>query len=1018
MDMLSFLYNVLPVGEPVYVGLYKDQPKHFKQFVCGSIDELAYRLNYFTSQGFNTYYAISGYKEGWHDAKPNAEKQSIRTIKNTTVQKVVWLDVDVAKEHVPSYPTQSDAMVAIGCFLRDSGIPMPTIVNSGRGIHLHWIFDTPVDLNIWTEVAYRLAAACNKYGLKVDGGPTTNILSSPRPVGSWNIQETGAYPVTLITMQPPIAVADLLAKLPEAMVPNIQQSINIAGAELPEHLRNNPALIGLQQSMATLTKAKEPVPIVTGCRQIREAGLAAYPLWFNMMVLMSHCENGKLVAREISKRDARYNEDEFNLRYEQASCMDGGPTICHKFELQNPQGCIGCPHKGRIKSPIVLGIGQQNIAPINPVTSAGVATYSAPPTTVVTPSTVTNRSQEVGGAPVILAQGSVAQSVVPASPYLMFNIPDVEMVHNDGLYKVETTAEGGTKRVRLLACSFYFSMAQLYKVSYLSTKIVYIVHIYSNGIMKQVQLSADDLTSEYSLRRWSINSQLLPTVGHEKQVFNIMKTWISQIQNSLPQVVMREHFGWTLIPSGDAGTTMGFIMGDRLLTKGLPPSSVGISDKLSTVANDMVLSGSLEEWKKVPDFYKRNKLVWAQFGLCLSFGAPLMNFAPGNAHNGLVHFWSPESGIGKTALQIAINSVWGNSVDLMITPRATDGARYAIISLLRNLPATINEITNLDDMALSEMLFCLSEGAERERLNSDSSLKKSGNWKTITITSANTTVVDKMRRYAPQREGEIKRVLEVFVPSQLADRAQTNEFSRITSSNFGHAGQHYIQYLLDTGLINNVPKLLEDWVSKNSKGSDERFWENIIATAIIGGTIAKMAGLIDFDMKEVQDYAFSLLESMRVKVAMSRSDGISDMAEFLNQSLKDTLIVESAQRTGAHATAGNGNPSFDPYVKLLPRDALNIRIERDTGNVYISTTAFKRWCKDNNKEMSLILRDLTKAKMYDPSKRLGNSKRTGIVKKRMAAGGIYGLPDSSPIACYEITGMSLDDIDYNQEGVA
>jgi hypothetical protein len=35
--------------------------------------------------------------------------------------------------------------------------------------------------------------------------------------------------------------------------------------------------------------------------------------------------------------------------------IKGGPYTCSKFEEFNPHGCDGCPNKGTIKSPIVLG---------------------------------------------------------------------------------------------------------------------------------------------------------------------------------------------------------------------------------------------------------------------------------------------------------------------------------------------------------------------------------------------------------------------------------------------------------------------------------------------------------------------------------------------------------------------------------------------------------------------------------------------------------------------------------------
>jgi hypothetical protein len=93
-----------------------------------------------------------------------------------------------------------------------------------------------------------------------------------------------------------------------------------------------------------------------GCAQIDSAVRApaslGYPQWVDVISIAKHCEEGSIAVHNISKAHPDYNPAETDkiansIRY---------PHLCSTFELNNPAGCAGCQLKGKIKSPITLGM--------------------------------------------------------------------------------------------------------------------------------------------------------------------------------------------------------------------------------------------------------------------------------------------------------------------------------------------------------------------------------------------------------------------------------------------------------------------------------------------------------------------------------------------------------------------------------------------------------------------------------------------------------------------------------------
>ena len=78
------------------------------------------------NQGFNVYFALSTFN------KINSRK--VDNVKNI---KSFFLDLDCGP--TKEFPTQQDAISALKEFCRVNSLPRPTVINSGRGVHVYWI---------------------------------------------------------------------------------------------------------------------------------------------------------------------------------------------------------------------------------------------------------------------------------------------------------------------------------------------------------------------------------------------------------------------------------------------------------------------------------------------------------------------------------------------------------------------------------------------------------------------------------------------------------------------------------------------------------------------------------------------------------------------------------------------------------------------------------------------------------------------------------------------------------------
>lgn len=182
MELLDFLKLVLPTkGHYCWVTI---QNKRVVQGFLPTVEALSSKLLEENSKGKDTYFACSSFKE------PGSRKSD-----NVLLTKSFWLDIDAGNGK--PYKDAEEAASAVDVFCNKYGLPLPSIVCSGYGIHAWWPLDKELEPKEWKEYAGKLKQLSVSAGLYADPTRTSDCASILRPINTGNFKYSKEAPVTL-----------------------------------------------------------------------------------------------------------------------------------------------------------------------------------------------------------------------------------------------------------------------------------------------------------------------------------------------------------------------------------------------------------------------------------------------------------------------------------------------------------------------------------------------------------------------------------------------------------------------------------------------------------------------------------------------------------------------------------------------------------------------------------------------------------------------------------------------------
>lgn len=941
--MHSFLDSILP-SQGTYCSVTIKGGK-VRQAFRGSIADVESAAKTAALANADAYFALASF----------TDPAQGRTAANAAYVRSFFLDIDVGIDK--PYETQSDAAVALKQFIKATGLPLPTIVNSGGGLHVYWPLTEDVPAQEWVEHARRLKVLCKTHGLAADPAVTADAARILRVPGTQNFKESTPRSVQIVYQGKPSTLAMIVDRLPAVPTAVVAAPISLLAAKQYGTDAVTKDLAAEDHPPSEFAKIVRLSVKDNGCGQVKHAVVNAAtleePLWRGVLSIAVRCVDGASAIHKVSQAHPGYTP----AATEKKAAETKGPYTCDWYRNNYPAHCKGC--KQQISSPIVLGKIVQESEAINDAYVVQIPAEGEDPDAAVT--------VEIPAYPYPYFRG--AKGGVFKRTVIDQEVVDVEIYPSD-LYvtgRFFDSDEHGDGDGELVGIN---------------------LHMQKDGL-RRFYARVTDLFAKDSLRD-VLNKN--GAIAYGKQLDTLMAYFASSIRKLQSQYAAartRSQMGWT-------PDMQGFVIGELEYTAGgtkLAPPASGTRQ----LAPAFTPRGSLEKWREMANFYNTPGLEPHAFALFLGFGSPLLKFVGGESVKGaLIHLKSNESGSGKTTAQMMVNSIFGHPSELLMTQDDTYAAKMHRIGMLNSIAFTVDEVTNAEDKELSAMAYGFTTGRAKHRMEAQSNKMRANNthWNAFTITSSNASYVDKLAQLKSTADGELRRVLEIEVSRlRTVVKQDVDRLFENLTEHYGLAGPVFIKYVVANQPI--VIKALTDMQTKIDGAlhfeQNDRFYSCVLACAFVGALISKQLGLHDIDIQRIYNYALSVVNQNKALQFNSTGGTLlvaqETLSSFINDNVNNAIVINS--------TIKGGMPQA-PIV--TPKSALRMRYEPDTKELFVTVADFRAHFTKKQVDVKESLKALAAANIV---------KNNGVASaKRIGAGAVGGLAGLC-VRCYVFDGEAI-----------
>ncbi|MDR2646078.1 MAG: DUF927 domain-containing protein [Holosporaceae bacterium] len=175
-------------------------------------------------------------------------------------------------------------------------------------------------------------------------------------------------------------------------------------------------------------------------------------------------------------------------------------------------------------------------------------------------------------------------------------------------------------------------------------------------------------------------------------------------------------------------------------------------------------NGTLEEWKNNLCRYCENNSVLT-LGLCVGLSGVLLKWFPAIGSNAINLMG--RSSIGKTSVLYVAASLWGTK-KFVQQWRSTSNALEAVAESHNDGLLVLDELGQISSKDLGNIVYMLGNEKGKSRLNSDSELRKSKEWRIAILSSGEIGIVDKIAEAGEKaKTGQTVRFIDI--DAQISD---------------------------------------------------------------------------------------------------------------------------------------------------------------------------------------------------------------------------------------------------------
>ena len=860
--------------------------------------------------------------------------------------KSFFIDLDVGDDEEKKYRTKQEALDALEAFLKETELPPPIRVDSGRGIHAYWPFEEDVLIEEWKPYAEKFKSYCLDNNLLIDRAVTADAARVLRAPDSLNYKEDPPLPTFIIDDTLNSYSFEEFKQFLGVIEPSIESILQmLPKGELSDDQK---AMLKTDNFETTFERIAIRSLDGDGCAQIAAVltnpNGVSYDTWVGALSIAVKCDDGETAIHKMSEDYEGYSY-EATVKKAYHSGIEGARR-CETFAKENPEKCQGCRHRGVISSPIQLGKALKIAVEVASVNSSGTFNVPAVNQGFTLPDALFPYSRGVTGGIYYVPSPTVDKKGV------VIHSDPVQVTQHD-IYPIKRVYSQFDKECLVIRAILPNDQARefLFPIKY----------TYSIEKFKEIM-------SSYGV--------LFSPIGNGAQYFmNYIYKWGQYLINNQEAEIMRPHMGWT-----DDDTHESFVAGKIEIKRDGTVVNAPTSPLCHEVAKLLVPRGSFEQWKVSANKLNTKTLETHAFTMLCGFGSPLMSFT---TTQGVTMAISGKSGSAKSGALYAALSVWGNPKGMSI---ATDegatkngfAGRYAS---LHNLPFGLDEVGNMDSKILSGLISKISFGGTKIKMQGSINAEREvqAPASLIGIMTANGELYDKLKLNKANPEGEVARLIEFKLsrePQYLLDHPEEgpNIFDEF-NKHYGWAGPEFVKALVAHSDY-EIKQMIQRWVEKFKVDFGNygpyRYYENLVAAAMTAGEICNAADILELDLERIYKYIVGQMIMIRDDVVkISDLDYESLLGNYINAHQTNILALRDAK------------------IVMEPRGPLLIRADADKGILSINQAEFNKYLNG----LQVSTREF-----------LFNMKQSGIntVQKRIRMGtgwkdatGIFNVP------CYQ-----------------
>jgi len=681
--------------------------------------------------------------------KPGAKPENTRGWEGSAVAiPGLWMDIDVAgdghkEEALP--PTLEEALA----LAHSLPLPPTLVVHTGGGIHAHWLFKEPWELDeedshalakqMLTRLQYTIQMAAKAKGWELDS--TYDLARVLRPVGTFNCKQETPRPVTALEFNdanrylPEDLDAILLdVKQAKAPAPRVDPAQVLAG--IPEGARDN-KLFEYACSLRARRMPFEEAEILM--YQAADNCTPRFPRDAAKEKLRSAWKYPEGTERQMQREEAVSSVR--NIEEWSAESIFTHETIGSLAVIREVDETEYQRIKNKLRGTVsVRDLDRAVKSEMDERKKARTVTREAEPKTPL--------EELLKGMPTKGLRKPAAWNV---------NENGIHMASDEGIVR---------------ACGVPVVMTKVYANLDTGEEKVGLAWVHEGKWKEKIVDGAIAFGNPAIVQLRKFGLPVSSTSA--KDLIRYLMDFEYENRDVLPRYEAVSHLGWV-----DKTRFLPGLGGDI---------DLDLEQGLDAMASHYREQGSLEDWVALVKPLREYPM--GRFILASGFASPLLTLLGQRVF--LLHAWG-NSTSGKSASMKAALSVWGDANETITNFSSTRVALERMASMRGDLPLGIDErqVAGNRQFYIDELIYLLSGGKGKERGTKTGGTASSTSWRCIVLTNGEQPLTNDN-----SAAGLKSRALEItghFVPDlDLADRLHTE-----TSVYFGTAGPAMIKAIID-----------------------------------------------------------------------------------------------------------------------------------------------------------------------------------------------------------------------------